>query len=747
MRKGELWAIPTKDQNRWAEGEGRWVTTGAVRFGELSEDLNQSASSPRVGDRPAYKPSVKLVRQIRETHLGDRRPGGLYLEFVTFEAWRSRLVAGSEWDTLLAHTLKCIAERFDRAEVDPLLDPVLHTPLDPPLSVDQIKQAAAIFGKLAASANRALLMNNTDAATEWREILGGNDRANPVLPYPPNSGGRVGSAGRSNGSRCGRWDRGNNSAEGSPPVRIDQMEQESFDIASLEGFRADLVASGFEPVSTTERRMWRGPIHSAFEGLTDASTMEVVFDPGWPYRPPRVYVQDLNTNHSTLDGFVCLWREGDASLQWETVDGLFGRIEDWCVRAKNGWQDDDLPFDAYLNFVPKWSLMATFDFESLRTNIGGWGDIHGVRINPNLLNLRPGPATRLRELRGLWFRVGQLQAPPPRNLSELPQHLKRPQRKGLAKALSRRRSPQCSQPLRSVEIILFGWQRRERTDLLIMAIKGIGGNVEAGALLAEPNDQKTLMLRAGPDAEILKKCRAVLFGVGALGGHVAVTLAESGIEHLRIVDSDFLSPGNVVRHVAGHDQVGVAKVKAVEAVIRNHAPWTEVDSTTPPVNPSGRKEITQLVMDADVVIDATGNDAFVYPVAQVAEDLGKPLVSGALLRGGSIGRVQRKALDIDAPINSRPDSPDYPNIPPGDSTVDLAEPALGCSAPVNNAPPSSVLACASLMVQATIDVITERFEFEDEVIDVYRPLPNARFDHVGRYGRPGQSAPLPKFSR
>ena len=59
------------------------------------------------------------------------------------------------------------------------------------------------------------------------------------------------------------------------------MEQESFDIASLEGFRADLVA-----------------------------------------------------NHSTLDGFVCLWRDGELSAEWETVDGLFSRIEDWCRRAK-----------------------------------------------------------------------------------------------------------------------------------------------------------------------------------------------------------------------------------------------------------------------------------------------------------------------------------------------------------------------------------------------------------------------------
>ena len=189
---GELWAIPTKDQNRWVEGEGRWVTTGAVRFGELSEKLNKSASSPIVGGRPAYKPTVKLVRQIRETHLGDKRPGGLYLEFVTFEAWRSGLVAGSEWDVLLARTLQCIAARFERAGVDPLLDPVLRTPVDPPLSEGQIKQAAEKFRKLAVGANRALGMNTAEAAAEWGRILGGNDRADPVFPSPPGNGGGAG---------------------------------------------------------------------------------------------------------------------------------------------------------------------------------------------------------------------------------------------------------------------------------------------------------------------------------------------------------------------------------------------------------------------------------------------------------------------------------------------------------------------------------------------------------------------------
>ena len=194
VRDGNLWAIPTRDQNLWVRGEGRWISTGAVLFGELSEQLNQSKASPMVGNRHAYKPMVRLVRQIRETHLGEKRPGGLYMEFVTFEAWRSGLVAGSEWDVLLARTLWCIADRLERAPLEPLRDPILQTPLDPPLSVDGVKQAAAIFGRLAVAANRALEMSAVDATAQWRKILGGNERTPWVFPSVPKSGGRAAGA-------------------------------------------------------------------------------------------------------------------------------------------------------------------------------------------------------------------------------------------------------------------------------------------------------------------------------------------------------------------------------------------------------------------------------------------------------------------------------------------------------------------------------------------------------------------------
>ena len=43
-----------------------------------------------------------------------------------------------------------------------------------------------------------------------------------------------------------------------------------------------------------------------------------------------------------------------------------------------------------------------------------------------------------------------------------------------------------------------------------------------------------------------------------------------------------------------------------------------------------------------------------------------------------------------------------------------------------------VMACASLIVQVAIDALTGRFEYDDEVVDVYRKLAEPPFDQLAR---------------
>ena len=511
------------------------------------------------------------------------------------------------------------------------------------------------------------------------------------------------------------------------------MTDEHFHTESLEEFKGELAECGFQSVVVDRIPRLRGPIHRAFSPLTTATTMDIVVRPGWPFQSPALLVDGLDTNHLTRDGFVCMWRDEDPSLEWTTVAGFFSRIEKWCENAERDWEDDPLGYDAFLNFDVKKKLpnIATFDLSQLGVRAGQWGECHGMASgNPMVVKIAPGRQRSTNQLRCFWFHVGELGTRPPRQFSEVFRYLSRNHRKGLERGLEGRHRPEPFMASEGVDLVLFCWERLSRTDLLVMACEGTNDDVEAIALQPAPTDENSLILRAGLDAPALRTVRATLFGAGALGGHVGATLAESGFGHLDIVDGDVLLPENVVRHAAGHDQVGKPKVQAVHHVIENHAPWTEVSEF--PESPMTPIRIRELISDADIVVNTTGNDAFTDALAMVSERLGKPLVSGALYRGGNIARVQRQVLDGDTPIHRREEGANYPLIAGGDERSDFAVPALGCSAPVNNAPPMSVTGCAALIVQVVIDALTGRFEFNDEVVDVYRKIGEAPFDRVGR---------------
>ena len=512
------------------------------------------------------------------------------------------------------------------------------------------------------------------------------------------------------------------------------MSDNYFDVGLLGEFEEALRRKGFVALPDGELSRWQGPIHPSFKDLTSAETMKIRMARGWPYTPPEVFVDGLRSSHVTAGGFVCLWREGDASFAWQTADQLFSRIEEWCRNAETDWQDDALAEDAYLNYSYKLGVVATFNFNKFRINPGESGDFYAKRfLEGRRFHLIPEYERGSSLLRGLWLHAGILNSHPPRNLKEVFEHLSNRQKRALRAGIGARKSEEKLKPSGGVDLVMFCWTRDGRTNLLVIACEGVRGKMESSpVLIPGETDQETLMLRAGSDAMELQSKHVVLFGAGALGGYAAVLLAQSGVGSLTIVDYDFLLPGNVVRHVAGHSLVGCHKLEAVVMLVKDHAPWTNVN----PLNRISRTpaDILYAVDGSDLVVDATGNDAFSPALAWVASRQDIPLVSGALYRGGAIGRVRRQACSGDTPINER-DLPRYPPIPRGMYEQEIAVPALGCSAPVNNAPPTSVTACASLMTQAALDVLTDRFVLEDEVIDVYRPLDEPPFDRVGQVAR------------
>jgi hypothetical protein len=180
VRSGGRWAIPNRDQAAWAQPAARWVQTDPERLGVLTTERNRQ---PTVGGQGAYVPVVKLVRQIREHHLGDAKPGGLYFELLTYHAF-GKGMQGASFAEFLTIALDRITVLLGAAVQNPIIDPALGTPYAPAPDAKDLQAAKTTFGKLAAEADRALGLERCPAAVAWRRILGDNDRG-PCFPLPP----------------------------------------------------------------------------------------------------------------------------------------------------------------------------------------------------------------------------------------------------------------------------------------------------------------------------------------------------------------------------------------------------------------------------------------------------------------------------------------------------------------------------------------------------------------------------------
>jgi len=501
---------------------------------------------------------------------------------------------------------------------------------------------------------------------------------------------------------------------------------DTLDPAAWDTFRVDLVRAGFEPIPGTGLKEWEGPIAAAFRAFTDAQVMRLRLKPGWPFIPPSLFVHGFAREHVAANGEVCLWRGDDPSREWLTLEGIAARIDAWCRKARDGFDPVDQALDAHRYFRKILPDLAVFDPDGFRPANGfvdaQTGTFSGNPVRSGVVELQPGHIARL-PLRGHWYYRSRV-AVPPRTLEEFAALLGRGQRRNFERGLERLRQ-QVDGALHLAALI---WPRYGELDFMVLRLTVADAQVVAGALQAAPTDPRTLLRRAGPDATALQRCTVAVIGCGAIGSHLALLLAESGVGSVRLVDDAVLRPGHVVRHVGGHDQVGAGKAVVVDAAIRGHAPWVNIG--VDPRRPAAPSDIATILQEADLTVDAAGSGPVTEIVSRVAERERRSLLSVALYRGGAIGRVRRQWPERDTPIYRRAEICAYPIIPAGEDDTGGLE--VGCAAPVNNAMPASVAAAAALGVQLVVDALCGRWEYPEEVTDVYRTIDTAPFNRVGR---------------
>lgn len=495
----------------------------------------------------------------------------------------------------------------------------------------------------------------------------------------------------------------------------------TLDVASLELFQTELIEASFEPDRSDPRR-WIGPIAGSLRSLTQANTMSIRFVDGWPFQHPRLYVEGLDERHVSAGGEVCLWRSGAVSDEWLTLGGYLARIEEWVRRAKEGFHPEDFALDAHLSFgrVRPESL-ATVDLSKLR--LDGSRGKHGVisgtwKKKVPVLEIQAGGGARIG---GRWYYVGQVNAPP-RNLAGVRALLSQSQRNNFDRRF--RNVMKDGTP----RLFLVAWDRELGREALVLLAERRDGEVVAEAIEVAPTDTDVLRLRAGPDVASLIAKSVLVFGVGAVGSRLALLLAQGGLGRSVIVDPERLRPGDVVRHAAGSWFVGQTKVEAVDLLAFSQAPWAKVKKVAGIAwNP---EEIRSQIPKVDLVVDATGSASFTNMLSALCEQEAAPLLSVALYRAGSVGRVRRQGPG-DTVITDRAGEERYPVIPPADEPLVFE---AGCSSPINNASPIAVTAIAALAADVAVDYLTGRNLYPDEVIDIYRPLTEPPFEEIGRYG-------------
>lgn len=130
----------------------------------------------------------------------------------------------------------------------------------------------------------------------------------------------------------------------------------------------------------------------------------------------------------------------------------------------------------------------------------------------------------------------------------------------------------------------------------------------------------------GAGQQALKRARVLVVGAGGLGSPVVAYLAGAGVGTLGIVDHDDVSVSNLHRQIV-HTEIGANKAASAGRFAHALNPHVTVVVHSDRLDAGN---VTPILSAYDLVLDGTDNLVTRRLVAQTAETLNLPLVSGAV---------------------------------------------------------------------------------------------------------------------
>ncbi len=200
-----------------------------------------------------------------------------------------------------------------------------------------------------------------------------------------------------------------------------------------------------------------------------------------------------------------------------------------------------------------------------------------------------------------------------------------------------------------------------------------------------------------PIRGLLKSKKVTVFGLGCIGAPIVLELARAGVGELRVMDSDFVEPGNAIRWPLGFVVAGKQKVSAIDEFIRHNIPYSKVvckygkvgavvfpDEFSEGMETPGQM-VDTILEGTDLIIDATGEDGVNHFLSEQAQEKGIPIIFVATTVGTWGGDIVRiipgKTPGCWACYGFLQKEGTLPK-PPKDSSPEAAEVVpRGCSAP------------------------------------------------------------------
>ncbi len=142
--------------------------------------------------------------------------------------------------------------------------------------------------------------------------------------------------------------------------------------------------------------------------------------------------------------------------------------------------------------------------------------------------------------------------------------------------------------------------------------------------------RQAILGEVGPAGQAKLAAASVLVvGAGGLGCPVLQYLVGAGVGRITVVDHDTVEVTNLHRQpLYRMSDIGRLKVEAARDALLGFNPEVRLDTVAERLTP---QNVTRLVADADVVVDAADSFAVTYMLSDACQAAAKPLVSASVI--------------------------------------------------------------------------------------------------------------------